>query len=646
MAKLRIACIICVVLVSFVPNDAKALYMLPVDRSVVWEGNVGVLGGIPVRSAVCATLNAINGDNAPQVQSAIAACPTGQVVKLNAGLYSVSSPITVKSGITLRGDGMGKTIIKGASGMSGIYVVGMNSGYYAGSAVALDGGYTKGSTTITTLNAHGWTVGDIIVIDQENNSEDDPVVANVGTDGTCNWCGRNGMNRSLGQMAKVGAIPNANTATLEVPLYWDYDAGLHPEATKLNGITKNAGIEQLTVDNVDSGNANQIDYGGTISFRGTSGCWLDGVEGIGSYQNMVELSAVYRNTIRGGKFHDGIDRIATAYGVGRAYGIRFLAFASGNLIENNYIYHLKPALIMNGVASGNVIAYNYIRDMKIDPSNWEAPAIQIHGAHPMMNLIEGNDMEGRMNADITWGSSSHNTIFRNKITLNTAGVTRALWNIDLHLASTYYNTIGNVLGTSGVETTYQFENAAIPLGTIANYRLGYYGDGDSDAAGNDQKVLATLLRHGNWESVRNTISWDSAINDHTLPQSLYLSAKPAWWGGAPWPAIGPDLSPMASIIPAATIGNVSCSGFTYSAWSSCANGLQTRAVLSSFPEGCAGGNPIVSQGCFIPVTYAIDDFLLLVSNWRKTQSGLSSDLNKDSIIDAHDLGIMMTNWGD
>src|SRR2546426_1144751 len=29
---------------------------------------------------------------------------------------------------------------------------------------------------------------------------------------------------------------------------------------------------------------------------------------------------------------------------------------------------------------------------------------------------------------------------------------------------------------------------------------------------------------------------------HVLPPSLYLSAKPSWWGTVPWPAIGPDVA--------------------------------------------------------------------------------------------------------
>jgi mono/diheme cytochrome c family protein len=42
-----------------------------------------------------------------------------------------------------------------------------------------------------------------------------------------------------------------------------------------------------------------------------------------------------------------------------------------------------------------------------------------------------------------------------------------------------------------------------------------------------------------------------------------------------------------------------CSSFTYSAWSTCSNGVQTRTVLTSSPTGCTGGTPVLSQACTV-----------------------------------------------
>jgi hypothetical protein len=46
------------------------------------------------------------------------------------------------------------------------------------------------------------------------------------------------------------------------------------------------------------------------------------------------------------------------------------------------------------------------------------------------------------------------------------------------------------------------------------------------------------------------VVWDPNIPDHTIPNSLYLSGRPSWWGNLPWPPIGPDLTPMVGQIPA------------------------------------------------------------------------------------------------
>lgn len=44
-----------------------------------------------------------------------------------------------------------------------------------------------------------------------------------------------------------------------------------------------------------------------------------------------------------------------------------------------------------------------------------------------------------------------------------------------------------------------------------------------------------------------------------------------------------------------------CTSFEYSNWTACLNNNQTRTINSSFPNDCAGGNPVLSQNCTIPV---------------------------------------------
>jgi hypothetical protein len=68
-----------------------------------------------------------------------------------------------------------------------------------------------------------------------------------------------------------------------------------------------------------------------------------------------------------------------------------------------------------------------------------------------------------------------------------------------------------------------------------------------------------MLRWGNYDTVSASAQWiasevptglsqyaNPVPSDHALPDSLYLSRKPAWFimksGAVTWPAIGPDIT--------------------------------------------------------------------------------------------------------
>ncbi|OFZ20435.1 MAG: hypothetical protein A2X94_10490 [Bdellovibrionales bacterium GWB1_55_8] len=587
---------------------AHATYVLPLSRTVIWTGNVGVVGDIPSRTTACKTLSPSGGDDTSLIQGAITNCPPGQVVMLNAGTFKISSPITVKSNITLRGAGMGSTIIQGVSGMSGRYLVGMGAGSL-GASVNISGGLSKGSTHITTSSAHGWKAGDVILIDQLNDPNANPPVSNIGNNGTCGWCGRSSGSRSSGQSVKVTGVPTSTTATLEIPLYWNYKPALTPQGTRLLGLTTMAGIENLTVDNTFSGGSAQ-NSSGTILLSGTSNCWVLNTEVIGSYQSSLLLNrGVYRNTIRGCRFHKGIPVTAgdgsASYAQSRAYGINSSLYSSGNLIENNRFYHLSAGLMTSGPFSGNVISYNHISDLYLSAPSFNAYAISFHGGHAFMNLIEGNYIDSRVASDHVWGTKSHITLFRNKIAV-APDRTGGAWDIDVQFRSTYFNALGNILGR-GIEGVYSLANSDSRSPAI--YRFGYNGDGDGTSAGNDPDVLNTVLRRQNWDSVHNSTvlndNLDSTLNstDAVLPASLYLTGKPSWWGSIPWPPIGPDVSPMYPAAPAIGEGTpfvsmgggqapgtspTGDSGTSHLTWQNQAIATQTGQFTATFdliPEG-------------------------------------------------------------
>src|SRR5262249_39766235 len=144
------------------------------------------------------------------------------------------------------------------------------------------------------------------------------------------------------------------------------------------------------------------------------------------------------------------------------------------------------------------------------------------------------------------------------------------YQIALKHFSNYYNVVGNVVGTQGVNTIYECGN---PYFEPCVYELGYPNIGNESYSGTwgpttppdysslpntldgcqqlDLNVRNTIVRHGNFDYVTNSTIWDPAIPDHTIPDSLYYSNQPSWWpAGVAWPPIGPDFVPMVNEIPA------------------------------------------------------------------------------------------------
>ena len=600
-------------------SAAWATYSLPTSRSVQWQGNVGVSGDIPVRTTVCATVSATGVANTDtnNINNAITACPNGQVVRLNPGTFAINAQIAIKKPITLRGAGMGRTILQGVTPIANSFLLIKKDGSSSNSnQYDITDGLTKGSTRIKTSSIN-WYVNSFIKINQVNEVNDTPPVTDVGTGGTCDGCGD--PSRSLGQLAKVTAVNSSTRETdFEIPLYWNYNSGRAPRAGIVYEVLENAGVESLTINNTASGSSTQRDNYGTVTLWYAANSWLLDVEVIGSHRTGVRLNGTYRTTVRGCKIHDKSTSASLAEGV---YGIFLNPYASANLIENNQVYNLTTGLMMNGQTSGNVIAYNYIRDLagtvESGNQNYNMSVAGAHGAHPIMNLFEGNYGIGRLRADDVWGSSSHQVYFRNRQTISDKSYLRI--NVDLQKQQQFYSLVGNVLGTLGVESNYQLQGTDHQLGTTAIYRFGYQSDGDVLASDNDAQVYATTLRHSNWDAVNNSTilndNFDTTLDstDTDLADSLYLPAKPRWMGASVnWPPIGPDQTPMYPTAPAVGTGTPFSSVVpSYGSFGIVAGGsnyTDSRGVKYASDTYVTGGN-VASFGDNTQIDNTTEDYL-------------------------------------
>src|SRR5258708_5161231 len=128
--------------------------ILAPQRRTQW--NPGIPGGIPSMTTICATINAPTSGNGTTdataaIQSAISACPPGQVVLLPAGTYATSSTLNIDRGIVLRAAGPALSKIKLAP-VAGAPVVfiGLWSSYAA--PVAVTPPLAKGATAPPARN--------------------------------------------------------------------------------------------------------------------------------------------------------------------------------------------------------------------------------------------------------------------------------------------------------------------------------------------------------------------------------------------------------------------------------------------------------------------------------------------------------------
>ncbi len=113
--------------ISLVSGNFGANIIMPPDRNFPWNPGLMSRGGpsgagIPVRNTIFTTLSPSGGDDTSAIKTALATCPTGQVVKLTAGTFILNqinnaqtSPLLINSSITLRGAGAGQTILQRGS---------------------------------------------------------------------------------------------------------------------------------------------------------------------------------------------------------------------------------------------------------------------------------------------------------------------------------------------------------------------------------------------------------------------------------------------------------------------------------------------------------------------------------------------------
>ncbi len=552
------------ILLLMVPGVAHAQAwsgILSSSRAINWS-NAGIPGGIPNRATICATLNP--GATASQINSAIASCPNGQVVFLNAGTYSLTGGIDFsgKSNVTLRGAGPEKTILVYGSGAAVGCEAQQVSVCLAGSSRAWVGnpgtvynwtaGYSAGTTQITFSSVSGLSVGQLLILDQLNDNSD---TGNVFINDTTTYGqeggspGRSGSpDRNQQQFVEITAI-SGTVVTISSPIYMpNWRSSQIPQAWSPGVIGSNVGtmigVEALTVDTTNDGSAAMTN----IEFGNCYACWVKNVKSLNANRNHIWLYQAARAEIRDSYFY------GTKNAASQSYGVESF-MTSDDLVINNIFQHITAPL-MTGNNAGSVFAYNYGTDDYYNVITWMEQTGWTHDAGVGMVLFEGNEGNGLILDDIH-GTADFVTLFRNQFTGIEPNKTAHTNPFENMAYNRYQNVIGNVLGTPGYHNTYQ---DVTPSGTNADtsiYLLGWSGNQGTTLGSvpNDSLVATSLMRWGNYDTVTGAAQWNasevpsglsqyanSVPSTRNLPASFVMSSKPSWWGTMPWPAIGPDVT--------------------------------------------------------------------------------------------------------
>lgn len=554
------------------------------------------VGGIPNRTTVCATVSPLGGgkDDTANIQSAIEACPLGEVVSLSAGTFTIAegNHVLIDRGVTLRGAGAGtsagSTILTRTGGAtlnsyspgsnpSPMIILGPMQYNNSETATTLTADGAQGATSVQVTSAAGFSVGQIVLLDEASGAQwmPDVIWTNMqiwaSSDYRVVWqkhnpndeyvddfsasqypyqagtagCWFSNCDRPTNEMHQITAI-SGNTITFDSPLTISYrvshQAQLYYFQTPL---TENAGVENLTVRYGDDDN---------IDFDWCAYCWAQNVENTLWLDDGFGINNSFRVQLEGVYIHNGVWPVNG----GGGYNISIANGSSEVLIENSISLLTNKVMVDRSSGAGSVVAYNYMDDGYINGSDaWVE--IGLNGSHMVGGhhvLFEGNQ-SFNADSDQTHGNSIYHTFFRNWLT----GLRRPFTALDgtsiddatqqstnaplraagAHAYAYWFSFIGNVLGTSGQMSgwTYNCIGATNSIPSRCIWELGWM---DITPQGYDPNVVATAIQDGNFDYLTNTTQWAASDTTHTLPNSLYLTQKPAFFNagsGYTWPWVDP-----------------------------------------------------------------------------------------------------------
>ena len=555
--------------------------LVPDMNRTTWAPGVR---GIPVRTQVHATINASTYGNGSMeasagIQAAIDACPVDQVVQLSAGTFTLNNYIRIGKAITLRGMGPGVTILQKTNQkeeQEQIIIVGPSRWPKIDetTAVNLTADAVKGAMSVTVASAAGFAPGQFVKLDEDDyttatwmalppqlNGSTPQVLASDRLawplqkpplrpadveKALLSWHSR--YCRPLAEIKEVAAV-SGNTVTFTTPIHITYTTAKSAQLVRYTGAdsvhVRGVGVEDMTLTGGSEGN---------ISFSCAAYSWAKNIEGTRYGIPCVDITHSFRLEIRDSYIHDTI----WPYPGGGGYAISMQQGTSEVLFENNIVLGANKLIVSRAAGAGSVVGYNYMDNAFIgNYHDWME--VGLNGSHMIGShhiLFEGNQ-SFNYDSDDTWGSAIAMTVFRNHLSgrrrdfPNGSNVRAA----GLAFGSWWHAFIGNVLGEEGRMDGWIYEDpgdgtyghATSRWGQVFTvWKLGYAPGAWGQEP--DPKVRSTVVRDGNFDYLTGEVRWDHT--PEAIPDSLYLSAKPAFFGNLPWPWVNPTGATKVGTLPA------------------------------------------------------------------------------------------------
>jgi hypothetical protein len=421
----------------------------------------------------------------------------GDVVYLPAGTYKISTQINIQtSGVTLRGDGSGQTIINQTSGAKAFNI---GSSYeFTNNEQTVIGAKTKGTSNLKVSSSVGYTAGQLARLFVENETDDariqagaNPVVSTLGYPAV------------LSPVVKIVAV-GSGAITIDPPLMGDF-TNLEVKIRNLNNTGYRAekiGIEGITINGLAGSAARAV--GGRLCVE----CWLYDVKAVNILNYPFDFDSSYRCEIRRSEAGDRIG--------GGSNGAALLMNACTSfLVADSHFYNFSPLMEVNAASVNNVIAYNLF-------TKFVGNCIIVnHNAHNMLNLYEGN-VAAQYKSDGYYGSCSNETFFRNWFHGFQDGA--VVHSTVQNRFSRRFAHVGNVFGWDG------HSNGPNSYGN-PNIGNGYYKGDAKPSAGlfwRDWKKTGILTKRNSDSSGVVTVS---SIGDIFKGQGITERGPVFYWAG-------------------------------------------------------------------------------------------------------------------